>query len=96
MEAISPAELREHISEILGRVRHGDWIAVVDHGHVAAILCPPPTSVLDGVWRPEQIGTAARPSALPHRPAANPSPSLPPDPGQPDAGQDGPPGRHRR
>jgi antitoxin (DNA-binding transcriptional repressor) of toxin-antitoxin stability system len=92
MEAISPAELREHTSEILDRVRHGDWIAVTDHGHVAAIMCPPPsTTMLDGVWRPGQIGTDARPAALPRRPSPRARPGA-----LSDVGQDGPPGRHRR
>jgi antitoxin (DNA-binding transcriptional repressor) of toxin-antitoxin stability system len=92
METISPEELRDHTGEILDRVRQGDWIAVTDHGHVAAIMCPPPSaSMLDGVWRPGQIGTDARPAALPRRPVAHPIPS-----GSSEAGQDGPPGRHRR
>jgi antitoxin (DNA-binding transcriptional repressor) of toxin-antitoxin stability system len=92
MEMISPAELREHTSEILDRVRHGDWIAVTDDGHVAAIMCPPPpATTLDGAWRPGQVATGARPTALPRRPLAHSTSPVPPD-----AGQDGPPGRHRR
>ena len=92
METISPAELRDHTGEILDRVRHGDWIAVTDHGQVAAIMSPPPPmTMLDGVWRPGQVATGARPAALPRRPRATSTPSDPTDPGL-----DGPPGRHRR
>jgi antitoxin (DNA-binding transcriptional repressor) of toxin-antitoxin stability system len=92
MEMISPAELRDHTGEILDRVRRGDWIAVTDQGHVAAIMCPPPPmTILDGVWRPGQVGTDARPAALPRRPLARPVPTAPSE-----AGIDGPPGRHRR
>jgi prevent-host-death family protein len=92
METISPAELRERTSEILDRVRHGDWIAVTDNGHVAAIMSPPPPmTMLDAAWRPGRIGAGAKPTALPRRPLAQTTQAV-----VPDAGQDGPPGRHRR
>jgi prevent-host-death family protein len=90
MDAVSPEELREHTGEILDRVRRGDWIIVTDHGHVAAIISPPPsTTMLDGAWRPARIATDSGPVALPHRPMTQATPGTAQD-------QDGPPGRHRR
>jgi antitoxin (DNA-binding transcriptional repressor) of toxin-antitoxin stability system len=94
MDTISPAELRDHIGEILERVGRGDWFAVTDDGHVAAIISPPPTSTLDGVrpaWQPREGRTDHWSTPLPRRP-----PSQRPQGLVPDVRPDEPQGRHRR
>ena len=94
MDTISPAELRDHTSEILERVRHGDWFAVTDNGHVAAIISPPPANIVDGArqaWQPREARTDHWASALPRRPLAQTPQDL-----TSNARQEDPPGRHRR
>jgi prevent-host-death family protein len=94
MDTISPAELRDHTSEILDRVRHGDWIAVTENGHVAAIMSPPPNNTLDDArqaWQPREDHTRPWSTALPRRPLARTTQDL-----LPDVRPDEPEGRHRR
>ena len=49
MDVIPHRELRNNSSAVLARVAAGESIAVTNHGEVAALLVPPPSSALERV-----------------------------------------------
>lgn len=66
MTAISVRELSYNPSAILSRVEEGETIEVTKHGHVVAVLIPPPRKqsrveelIAQGAMRPAERGLTA-------------------------------------
>lgn len=70
METVPHRQLRNESSDILRRVAAGETIAVTNHGQVAAVMIPPPGTVLERLVASGNVRLARRPASFSDIPRA--------------------------